>query len=122
MVASTGLCMFLILSVWATVRVVDWASDLPNRIDIQVDGESVAWFIAVSARETLKQGAYDRQLECLKALADGIKTNPEVVPWIQAELKLEIETLLKSPNPRVTAMADEVYSKLPTSENTETGA
>lgn len=36
-VAAVGVCLFVALSVWAVTRIVAWASDLPNRIDIQVD-------------------------------------------------------------------------------------
>ena len=111
-VAAVGLCLFLVLSVWAVSRVVTWASDLPNRIVVQVEGESVRWFIAESARATLRQGDPVRQLECLEALDDGIKADPKIVPWVRAELVSEIDMLRKSPDPRVATLADEVHSRI----------
>lgn len=111
-IASASLCLILGLIAWGVVRIVAWASDLPNRVDIQIDGEAVTWFVTESARATLQQPDPEKQLEGLRALADGIKTNPDVVPWIQAELESEIDMLRKSPDPRVAALAEEVHESI----------
>ena len=100
------------MSLWGVVRIVAWALDLPNRVDIRVDGEAVTWFVTESARATLQQPDPEKHLEGLRALADGIKTNPEVVPWIQAELGSEIDMLRKSPDRRVAALAEEVHKSI----------
>lgn len=47
-VASAGLC-----SLGLCRAVLAWASDLPNRINVYIDVESVNWFIAESVRATV---------------------------------------------------------------------
>ncbi|WP_203329022.1 hypothetical protein [Candidatus Laterigemmans baculatus] len=111
-IASAAMCLLLGISTWGVVRIVAWASDLPNRVDIQVDGEAVTWFVTESARATLQQPDPEKQLEGLRALADGVKTNPEVVPWIQKELKSEIDMLRESPDAMVADVAEEVHASL----------
>ncbi len=108
-VAAAVLCLLLALTAWGVVRLVAWAAELPNRINIQFEGEGVTAFITEGVRMTLRQPDPEQQFECLQMLADGIRTNPEVVPWIQAELESEISTLRNSPDPRVATLADEVH-------------
>ena len=119
--ASAALCVFLGLSVWGVAKIIAWASDLPNRVDVHVDGESVAWFITESARAALQQPDPETQFESLKALADGIESNPEVVPWIRAELGSDIDTLRGSSDPKVAALAEDIHAKFSLSRNSQAG-
>jgi len=111
-VAFISFCLFLGLGTWGAVRVVAWVKDLPNRIDIQIDAEGMAWYLAEGTRMTLREPDPERQLETLTMLSDGIATHPESIPWVQAELTIEIDMLRNSPDPRVAAAAEELLAEI----------
>jgi hypothetical protein len=115
--ASIIVCFAMVVVAWATVRVVTWVSDLPNRISIQIDdeaaGQTVTWLVTESARESLTQPDPKQQLECLRALADGIDTTPDAIPWIQAEFADELATLQQSPDSDVAKLAEKLTSASP---------
>lgn len=111
-VAFVSLCLFLGLGTWGAVKVVAWVKDLPNRIDIQIDSEGWAEYLAEGTRMTLREPDPGRQLETLAALSDGIATHPESIPWVQAELTTEIDALRTSPDPRVAAAAEALYAEI----------
>lgn len=114
-IATTAIvCLSLIVTAWGAIRVIEWATDLPNRIDIQIDGRSVTRFVTESARASLVQSDPEQQLRCLQAMADGMDANPETVRWIQTEFASELQALQTSPDARVAKLADTLISAEPT--------
>jgi hypothetical protein len=113
-IAATAICIATIVTAWDAIHFVDWASDLPNRIAIQIDERSavraVTWLVTESARASLAQPDPEQQLQCLNALIDGIKSNPESIPWIQTEFAEELTALQTSSNAEVASLADELAS------------
>ncbi len=111
---AAAFCLALIVAASGAITVFAWASDLPNRISVQIDdevaGEAVTRFVTESARASLTAPDPKQQLECLQAMADGMETNPESIPWIQTEFAVELAALQASPDAKVATLASEVVS------------
>ena len=101
---------------WATVKVVAWARDLPNRIVI--DGDAIANSFGAAVTESyhhaLRDGDSSMQTQVLnEQFAPAITDNPDAAVWIRDEYRDDIRALVDSNNPAVSSAASDVLSMLP---------
>ena len=113
---SAGIVLGLIVfgaGAWGVVRIVAWAKDLPNRIVIDLDEIPIESIVAEGTRAALMSEDQSQQLQCLEYLAEGSRSTPEVIPWIQSEFAAELTILCDSPDGRVATLARTLTEAIP---------
>lgn len=105
---GVSIFVFTITSVWCVHQVYVWAKDLPNRIQIEFDGQGFGELITESVRMAVRDGDVQTQIESLTALRDGIHADPAMGVYVQQNLAAEILPLMESPNSAVAALSVEI--------------
>ncbi|EKK02020.1 hypothetical protein RBSH_02662 [Rhodopirellula baltica SH28] len=117
------LVIFAVLSItvcsiagWATVKVVAWARDLPNRIVI--DGDAIATTVGAAYREmyheALQGGDTALQTQILRdQFAPAVAEHPDAAAWIRDEYRDDIILLVESEDPVVSSTASKILTSLP---------
>jgi hypothetical protein len=91
---------------------VAWVRDLPNRIDIQIDGEAFGLAITESIRGELEADSSERQLNAIGYLSNGLAEGPETQTWIHTEYGDEIISLTDSADQEVATAASVLMESL----------
>ncbi|MGI9473608.1 MAG: hypothetical protein ACR2NZ_18845 [Rubripirellula sp.] len=103
-----SLVLFFGSGAWCVHQIVAWAKDLPNRIQIEVDSQALGDFMAEAMRVSLREGETQQQIEGLRLIRDGLRTDASFVPYVQQQLAEEILPLQESDSSQVAALASEI--------------
>ena len=103
-----SLSVFVVTSAWCVHHVYLLAKDLPNRIQIEMDGEMLGDMITESMRVSLRDGDQATQLGGLRAIRDGMWSDVMIPLYIQQNFGDEILPLCESENTEVAALASEI--------------
>lgn len=100
---------------WATVKIVAWARDLPNRI--QIDGDAIAnafgTAIVESYHHVLRDGDAPSQVDVLSnQLIPYAKSDGNAAKWIRDEYGNDIRGLVRSDDPAVSSAAANLLALL----------
>ena len=100
---------------WATVKIVAWARDLQNRI--QIDGDAIATAFGTAMVESyhhvLRDGDAPSQLDVLSnQLIPYAKSDADAATWIRDEYGDDIRGLVSSDDPTVSSAATDLLALL----------
>ena len=114
LVASVLMAFFVMIgcTAWMVVQVVAWARDLPNRIEIEFDGQAFGQFITGSIAVSLRAEDPQTQLQTIAYLTECLESNPDVEPWVRDSFRDEIEQLAKSDDANLAAAATVLLGRL----------
>lgn len=100
---------------WATIQVVSWARDLPNRFVIDGDGLANAFGTAVvqSYHEGLINGDAQTQSQIIRDLTTLVANHADAQEWVRTEYSNDLRQLTSSRNADVAALATELLKILP---------
>ena len=90
---------------WGTYRVVAFLEELPNRIVIEIDGESVGEVMNASIESILEDGEDEQQIAVLQQIGAGPIEQSEYRTWIDSQFGESIEQLVGHPNIEVAGEA-----------------
>ena len=93
--------------------IVGWVTDLPNRVVIDLDEFPIGSMVTESIRAAMLSDDERQQVQCLESLTEGIRTEPEAIPWIQSEFAAELAELRDSPNERIQSLAEHLTEAVP---------
>jgi len=97
---------------WATVKIVAWARDLPNRIQIDGDAMATAFGTAMveSYHRVLRDGDAPSQVDVLSnQLIPYAKSDGNAAKWIRDEYGDDIRGLVNSDDPAVSSAATDLF-------------
>jgi hypothetical protein len=100
---------------WATVKIVAWARDLPNRIQIDGDAMATAFGTAMveSYHHVLRDGDAPSQVDVLSNQFIPYATSDEkAAKWIRDEYGDDIQGLVTSDAPAVSTAATNLLALL----------
>ncbi len=104
--------MFFGATAWLTHRFVAWARDIPNRVEIEIDGDMVGRAVTESIRYGLHADDVDTQLETVRYLADAMAQNPATAAWVRDEYTNDLTALIDSPDTDVAAEVVALFAEL----------
>ena len=116
-VTSAIIFIGCLIAGWTAIKIVAWAGDLPNRIVVDIDGDSVATAFCAAVIESyhgaLRDGDSALQLQVIDdQFAPAIAENPDAAKWIGDEYRSDILLLVDSNDPAVSSAASNLLSLL----------
>lgn len=108
------MCVALLVgtAAWGTYRVVSWARDLPNRIDIQINEDTLGQAAGEAVLMTLRDGDPGQRKIMLDQLGTGDLDNADYRHWIQSVLRPRIDALCNDSDNQVATSARSLVEKL----------
>lgn len=100
---------------WATIKIVAWARDLPNRI--QIDGDAIATAFGAAMVESyhhvLRDGDALSQVDVLSnQLIPYARSDADAATWIRDEYGADIRGLVSSDDPVASSSATDLLTLL----------
>jgi len=100
---------------WVTVKIVAWARDLPNRIQIDGDAMATAFGTAMveSYHHVLRDGDVPSQVDVISnQLIPYARSDEKAANWIRHEYGDDIQGLVTSDDPTVSSAATNLLALL----------
>jgi hypothetical protein len=111
-----ALFIFITLSAALTtvcvIRMVAWARDLPNRVNIQIDGNAIAQSFTEGIRSALQSEDLTQQLLAVKTISEAVDNQGEMIPYIETEFLAEFGALADSPDPEIAFFARRILAAI----------
>ena len=100
---------------WATVKIVAWARDLPNRV--QIDGDAIATAFGTALVESyhhvLRGGDAPSQVDIISnQLIPYARSDGNAAKWVRDEYGDDIHGLVTSEDPAVSSAATDLFALL----------